>query len=247
MKTVKLSAILECGNLWKKSGKSRVYFNKATKVLEAAGYKLDFYKTGNVKSAFDPEGDKISNAAAGRLMSAIDGEYFDNISDKFSADFEDILGVKIENDIEEDEEAGEAENDEKKAAPAEPAVQWHRIPVNVQNIQRTTEKAVLIAMPHSSDYDGYDFWFPKSLVRDGSHSYEVRLSVHDDMDITAKRVSEKTRKVLDEVQLSAEDLVNAFGRSCGVNAGKAKKVETVTIVPEHLEPVKGEADAALVR
>ena len=42
---------------------------------------------------------------------------------------------------------------------------WIKVTVNVQNIKAETEKAVLIAMPHSSDFDGFEFWHPKKLVR----------------------------------------------------------------------------------
>lgn len=35
---------------------------------------------------------------------------------------------------------------------------WQKITVNVQNVQTETQKAVLITMPHSSDYDGFPMW-----------------------------------------------------------------------------------------
>ena len=42
---------------------------------------------------------------------------------------------------------------------------WIKCDLNAQNIKAKTEKAVLIAMPHSSKFDGFLFWHPIKLVR----------------------------------------------------------------------------------
>ena len=125
---------------------------------------------------------------------------------------------------------------------------WKKFAVNIQNIKRETEKAVLIAMPHKSDYDGYQFWFPKKLVREGSHSYERSVSIADDMNVTLKKVSDKTFKVLDEKTISADEIISVFGEFKGyTKPTKELKPEIVIHTPARLEPDKREADAALIR
>lgn len=56
---------------------------------------------------------------------------------------------------------------------------WKKITVNVQNVKTETKKAVLIAMPHSSDYDGFKFWVSKNMVHPGNNSFEVVVSFPD--------------------------------------------------------------------
>lgn len=92
---------------------------------------------------------------------------------------------------------------------------WKKIKVNIQNIKHETDKAMLIAMPHSSDYDGFTFWISKKLVRDGSNDFEMLVSINEDMTFNLKRTSEKTRKVLDEKEVGCDELIEAFGEFHG--------------------------------
>ena len=43
---------------------------------------------------------------------------------------------------------------------------WKNININKNLIKHDTGKSTLIAMPHKSDYDGWEFWFPSKLVRE---------------------------------------------------------------------------------
>lgn len=92
---------------------------------------------------------------------------------------------------------------------------WKKIKVNIQNIKHETDKAMLIAMPHSSDYDGFTFWISKKLVRDGSNDFEMLVSINEDMTFNLKRTSEKTHKVLDEKEVGCDELIEAFGEFHG--------------------------------
>ena len=56
---------------------------------------------------------------------------------------------------------------------------WKKITVNIQNVEAETGKAVLIAMRHKSEYDGFKFWHPAKLVRPGSNSFEIEVSFTD--------------------------------------------------------------------
>ena len=42
---------------------------------------------------------------------------------------------------------------------------WYKIKINANNIEASTNKAVLIKMKHNSNYDGFVFWHPAKLVR----------------------------------------------------------------------------------
>ena len=43
---------------------------------------------------------------------------------------------------------------------------WHKIEISENNIEASTDKAVLIKMRRNSNYDGFVFWHPKKLVRE---------------------------------------------------------------------------------
>lgn len=40
---------------------------------------------------------------------------------------------------------------------------WHKITISANNIEASTDKAVLIKMKHNSNYDGFVFWHPKKI------------------------------------------------------------------------------------
>lgn len=88
---------------------------------------------------------------------------------------------------------------------------WKNININKQNIKMETGKAVLIEMPHKSKYDGFEFWHPEKLVREGRHSNAVSIGYTDEFTFKLKRVSAKTFNVLDEIIITAHEFENAFG------------------------------------
>ena len=42
---------------------------------------------------------------------------------------------------------------------------WYKIEISSNNIEASTDKAVLIKMRRNSNYDGFVFWHPSKLVR----------------------------------------------------------------------------------
>lgn len=85
---------------------------------------------------------------------------------------------------------------------------WKTKNFNLQNVKVRTEKAVLIQMPHNSDYDGFCFWHPAKLVRKGSHSYEIQLSYTDEFNFKLiKNGKGRYNKfdVIEEKTISAEE------------------------------------------
>lgn len=67
------------GTLWEKSGMRRIYFNNLAALM---GLSISYYKTGNISSARH-NGERISNGAAGRMLSSIDKLWFDLADNKF--------------------------------------------------------------------------------------------------------------------------------------------------------------------
>ena len=40
---------------------------------------------------------------------------------------------------------------------------WYKIKISANNIEASTDKAVLIKMRRNSNYDGFVFWHPKKI------------------------------------------------------------------------------------
>lgn len=91
---------------------------------------------------------------------------------------------------------------------------WKNININIQNIKQETDRAVLIAMPHNSNYDGYSFWHPSKLVRDGNHSYAISLGYTDDFTFNLKKYGHgkyNKYQVIAEQTISVKEFEQAFG------------------------------------
>lgn len=126
---------------------------------------------------------------------------------------------------------------------------WKTININKQNIRSETGKAVLIACPHNSDYDGYCFWHPSKLVRSGRHSNAVSISYTEDFTFYLKKYGKgkyNSREVLDEIQLGYDELEEVFGvMDANISDPEDKKLYE-THKPVAVEAVKIETDASLI-
>ena len=90
---------------------------------------------------------------------------------------------------------------------------WHSIQINKQNIKAETDSGVLIKMPHNSDYDGYVFWHPAKLVRNGKHSNAISISYTDEFVFRLKKYGNgKYNKfdIIDEQEIDVCEFRNAF-------------------------------------
>lgn len=90
---------------------------------------------------------------------------------------------------------------------------WKSININLNQIETTTDRAVLIKMPKSSGYADYHFWHPAKLVRRGRHSYAASISFTDEFTFKLfKNGKGKWNKfdVISEIELNAEQLRSAF-------------------------------------
>lgn len=95
---VKLSDIVDRGKYWSKRNESRTYINDK-ETLKLAGYKLEYYKSGGIKHAEDPNGEKISNNKASGLLWALNRVYYDWNNRRFSKDIGKILNIEIIDDL----------------------------------------------------------------------------------------------------------------------------------------------------
>lgn len=134
--------------------------------------------------------------------------------------------------------------------------EWGKVAINAQNVERTTEKAALINIPHRSDHDGYSLWVSLKLLRSGRHNYEYMLSAKSDMTFTLKKYGNgkwNKSQVIAEKTLSADELAAAFGGWVDDAPRYSKpaidpdKEEIVKHVPAPLTPVEIDADPELVR
>lgn len=123
---------------------------------------------------------------------------------------------------------------------------WKNININKQNVKVDTGRAVLIAMPHSSDYDGFSFWHPSKLVREGRHSNALSISYTDDFNFKLVKYGKgkyNSRDIIDEQEISVEEFEEAFGvMNENITSPKTKiNNEYETHKPINIEAVDREA------
>lgn len=75
--------------------------------------------------------------------------------------------------------------------------------INKNQFEKETLRAVLINCPNKSDYRGYSFWFPKSLIYRGRSDESVKLFIPDSFEIKLK-----TRD--DEIIVDNEEIFETF-------------------------------------
>lgn len=81
---------------------------------------------------------------------------------------------------------------------------WHKIKINANSIEASTDKAVLIKMKHNSNYDGFVFWHPKKLVREEGKM--LTFSFNDEFKFNLKKYGQGKWNSRDVVR---EDTVGA--------------------------------------
>lgn len=90
---------------------------------------------------------------------------------------------------------------------------WKEININSNLIKRETGRAVLIALPHNSEYNGYSFWFPSKLVKKGKNSAAVSLSYTEDFSFRFVKHGKgryNRNEVIDEITIAADEFEVVF-------------------------------------
>lgn len=87
---------------------------------------------------------------------------------------------------------------------------WKRMNIYNNLIKAETTKAVLIAMPHKSNYDGYTFWHPQKLVRFSKNSESISIVYTDNFKFHIKKYGKgkyNRNKIIDEIEIDVEELL----------------------------------------
>lgn len=125
---------------------------------------------------------------------------------------------------------------------------WKSININANQVKAETCRSVLINMPHGSDYDGWCFWHPAKLVREGRHSAALSLSYTDEFVFRLKKYGHGRydwNEVLAEKEIGPEELEAAFCKTDGNIRAPEPKNPYETHRPAAVEPVKAEVAAEL--
>lgn len=117
-------------------------------------------------------------------------------------------------------------------------MKWRSFTVSTNNIEVSTAKAVLIKMPHKSDYDGFVFWHPAKLVREGDYLYSKRVSYTDDFEF---RLFKKGNGRFNYNTKIAEKTISAAEMRNAMKMMEITKLDPYELhKPEIKEPVKAD-------
>ena len=124
---------------------------------------------------------------------------------------------------------------------------WKNIDINKNLVKAGTERAVLIAMPHNSEFGGYSFWHPAKLVRNGNRGDMVSIGYTDEFQFRLKKYGKgryNSREVIDEIPLAGDEFEAIF-KSLGDDIALPPE-EPLIYTPEHLDPENATADESLI-
>lgn len=91
---------------------------------------------------------------------------------------------------------------------------WKNININENLIKAETDRAVLINCPHNSEYNGFCFWYPSKLVKNGRHSTAVSIGYTDEFTFKLKKYGKgkyNSRDVINEIEINVSEFEEMFG------------------------------------
>ena len=90
---------------------------------------------------------------------------------------------------------------------------WFKNRFHKNQIKHETDKAVLIAMPKNSAYNGYEFWHPSKVVKDDEKNNAIATFSYTDEWVfklfKQKLVNKKWEKV-SEIELTADEMREVY-------------------------------------
>ncbi|API89065.1 hypothetical protein BKP56_07275 [Marinilactibacillus sp. 15R] len=126
---------------------------------------------------------------------------------------------------------------------------WDMLFFNKQNIEYETDKAMLIKMPNKSNYKGWMFWHPKSLINEEGgkgYYYSFRFPNSWDFKLIKKYKNGEEKQLHIEVSEMVAALKDSDGsiRSCSPYSSESYYKEKE---PEKIIIKKVEVDESLIR
>lgn len=122
---------------------------------------------------------------------------------------------------------------------------WKNLNINNNLIKAETDRAVLIALPHKSDYNGYSFWHPAKLVRESRQAGKSSIGYTDEFVFRLKKYGKgkyNCREVLDEIPLAADEIEAIFYAS----ADDYEPQEPEIYTPPRIDPENATVDESLL-
>ena len=126
---------------------------------------------------------------------------------------------------------------------------WKNINISRNLVKAETEKAVLIAMPHNSDYNGFRFWHPARCVREGRNSSAISIEYTEEFVFRLIKYGKgkyNSREVIDELQLSCDEIEEAFEALDENISAPKRKSDCETYKPTMLTAIERAADESLI-
>ena len=121
---------------------------------------------------------------------------------------------------------------------------WKNLDISQSNIEAESDRSFLIKMPNNSDYDGYMFWHPQSLVARGSLSNSVALIYHDKFIFRlfkSRRSKYGKYEKTEKLEVSAQKVIEAFENANEPFKPRPYRRPNEIHVPPVLKPEKHEA------
>ena len=90
---------------------------------------------------------------------------------------------------------------------------WKNIEISKNNVQADSGRAILIAFPHSSEFDGFCFWHPSKLVRTGRNSNSLSVGYTDDFQFRILKYGKgkyNSKEIISEMEIGVLDFEEAF-------------------------------------
>lgn len=113
---------------------------------------------------------------------------------------------------------------------------WKKIRILIQNVVYVSDRSVLIAMPHRSDYDGFKFWHPLKITEIEDEEMPIEILYTDEFVFRLFKNGKgkyNYKEVIDRVEVKASDIEDAFNHDAPLS-------EFELHVPEKLQAEKVE-------
>lgn len=125
---------------------------------------------------------------------------------------------------------------------------WKNVNANVNQVKTEIERAVLINCPHNSKYDGYSYWHPSKLVREGRHSASISIGYTDEFKFKLVKYGKgewNSRDIIDEIEISVEEFEEIY-EATNTNIRAKKTVdEYETHKPKKIKELKNNLEEEL--